>query len=335
MESGTAKDSGPQNGARFAAIDLGTNSCRLLIATPNPRAIKVVYAFSRMVRLGEDLERTGQISPEAMERTVASLKLCASKMREYNVTRYCAVATAACRMARNSQELIDRIKAEAGLDVRIIDDGQEAELSLLGCAALLQPTIPYAIVFDIGGGSTEVMWVDNRYPGKPKIIDYVSVPLGVISDTLAEGQSAQALKTMGRMLQTLSQAHDIPRHMAEGQVQMIGTSGTVTTLAAIDMGLTKYDRGTIDGISVDATKLIQVVERLYGMTERERSNHPCIGPTRVDLILPGAAIFRCIHDCWPIKELSIADRGVREGILMEMFDQSSSIGERLVVYQRG
>lgn len=330
----TWKDRVHSSGVRYAAIDLGTNSCRLLIATPFQKNIRVVYAFSRMVRLGEKLEKTGVIGPEAMLRTIQTLKICALKMQEHQVTRCYAVATAACRMAINSQELLDRVKLETGIDLEIIDDAQEAELSLLGCAALLKPAVPYAIVFDIGGGSTEVMWVDNRYPGKPKIIDYVSVPIGVISEALSPNRVDLAIEGMNHLLKKLSTDHDIERHLAAGNVQMIGTSGTVTTLVAIDMQLSKYDRAVIDGITVATDRLMRVVDDLFTMTEGQRVAHPCIGASRADLILPGAAIFKCIYDCWPVHELSIADRGVREGILMKMFEQEIPIASRVVVYQR-
>ncbi len=305
----------------FAAIDLGTNSCRLLIATETSSGFKVVFAFSRMVRLGEDLGKHKRILESSMNRAILALKFCAEKISEFNVARYKAFATAACRVADNSDEFIQRILQETGLKVDVIDEFTEAELSLLGCSGLLNPEKPYAIVFDIGGGSTEVIWVDNSIENSPKIIDYVSVPIGVINQDLNQMTARTILGPMEKMFEKLSAKNNIPLYL--DQVQMIGTSGTVTTLAAIDMNLKKYDRKYIDGVVVPTDRLLGVIKRIYEMSPEEMLAHSCIGHYRADLIIPGAEIFKCIHSFWPVKNLTIADRGVREGILMKMLQSST------------
>jgi len=307
----------------FAAIDLGTNSCRLLIATPTTAGFKVVFAFSRMVRLGEDLAQHQRILEGPMNRTILALKFCAEKMSEFNVEHYKAVATAACRMAENRDEFIERIHQESGLTVDVIDESTEAELSLFGCSGLLKPQYPYAIVFDIGGGSTEVIWVSHSTKGSPTIIDYVSVPIGVINQDLNQLTAKTILAPMEHMFEKLSAKNNISSYLAQDQVQMIGTSGTVTTLAAIDMNLKKYDRKYIDGVMVSSNRLLSIIDQLYQMSNDEKLAHSCIGHSRADLIIPGAEIFKCIHHFWPVKNLIIADRGVREGILMKMLQSST------------
>ena len=307
----------------FAAIDLGTNSCRLLIATKAKNGFKVVFAFSRMVRLGEELDKHHRILDIPMNRAILALKICAEKMSEFKVVRYTAFATAACRMADNRDEFIDRIFKESGLKVEVIDELTEAELSLLGCSGLLNPKKPYGIVFDIGGGSTEVIWVDNGAENAPKIIDYISVPIGVIHQTLNHMTAPTILAPMAHSLQSLSTKHNIQHYIDQDQVQMIGTSGTVTTLTAIDMNLKKYDRKYIDGITIATDRILGVIKHLYLMSHKEMLSHSCIGHHRADLIIPGAEIFQCIQRFCPVKSLTIADRGVREGILMRLLQSST------------
>jgi exopolyphosphatase/guanosine-5'-triphosphate,3'-diphosphate pyrophosphatase len=307
----------------FAAIDLGTNSCRLLIVTKTPGGFKIVFAFSRMVRLGEDLDKHKRILETSMNRAILALKFCAEKMSEFNVVRYTALATAACRMADNRDEFIQRIFEEAGIKVEVIDELTEAELSLLGCSGLLKPQKPYGIVFDIGGGSTEVIWVDNCVENSPQIIDYVSVPIGVIHHDLNQMTAQTILAPMAHRIQELSAANNIQRYIEQDQVQLIGTSGTVTTLAAIDMNLKKYDRKYIDGIIIPTDRILSVIKHLYQMTHEDMLTHACIGHHRADLIIPGAEIFQCIHRFCPVKSLTIADRGVREGIVMKMLQSST------------
>lgn len=302
-------------GRKFAAIDLGTNSCRLLVAELLGSKLRVIYAFSRIVRLGDGLDRTGVISSEAMGRAIEALQFCKNKMDRFGVSCHQAVATQACRVAGNRDVFIAEARQETGLDIQVIDAFEEANLSLLGCAALLSPKVPYAVIFDIGGGSTEVLWVDNGQLGCPRIVDYISVPIGVATPALLHGAEGGVTQAFTQALAVLSSRNSIEAFVAQGQVQMIGTSGTVTTLAAMERNLKRYDRRAIDGIVMPMPQLLAAVDQLYTMSDAQRSSHPCIGPVRSDFIIAGAKIFECIQRHFLVDHITIADRGVREGIL--------------------
>lgn len=313
-------------GRRFAAIDLGTNSCRLLVADLSANKLKIIYAFSRIVRLGDGLDRTGVLSREAMGRAMEALQFCKKKMDLLGVSCHQAVATQACRVAENRDVFIAAVQRETGLDIQVIDAFEEANLSLLGCSALLSPKTPYAVVFDIGGGSTEVLWVDNRQVGCPRIIDYISVSIGVATPALLHGAEGDVMLAFTQALAALSSRNSIEILVTEGQVQMIGTSGTVTTLAAMEKNLKRYDRQAIDGIVMPMPRILAVVDQLYGMSDAQRSAHPCIGPVRSDFIIAGAKIFKCIQSHFSVDHIAIADRGVREGILTRWHKNVHSVG---------
>lgn len=308
----------------LAALDLGTNNCRLLIARPGREGFRIIDAFSRIVRLGEGLSRTNALSDEAMARTVAALKICGNKMRRRGVTDVRAVATEACRRAANCNAFIDRVVEETGIRIEIISAEEEARLALAGCAALLNRRIPRALVFDIGGGSTEIMWLSfNR--GRPTLIDQVSVPQGVVSLTETFGGDRVLPEAYRGMVDTVSSAladfdarNDIGREVAAGRVQMLGTSGTVTTLAGIRLGLTRYDRAQVDGSWLGLDEARAISKSLLDLDYAGRSAHPCIGHDRADLVIAGCAVLEAIWERWPVENLRIADRGVREGILTEL-----------------
>jgi exopolyphosphatase/guanosine-5'-triphosphate,3'-diphosphate pyrophosphatase len=307
----------------FAALDLGTNNCRLLIARPSANGFTVIDAFSRIVRLGEGLATTGRISDAAIERTIAALKVCASKLRRRNVTLSRAVATEACRRATNGAEFIARAQAETGIVLDIITAEEEARLAVLGCHVLLEPGDDPALVFDIGGGSTELVLIDTATP-VPRVLDWHSAPWGVVSltETVAqrsEGKSLAEIYAMMRKLTADSMA-PIAARLPQGVAgpRLLGTSGTVTTLASVHLELDHYDRSAIDGLIVPAQAMRAISSDLAQRTIEQRAEIPCIGAERADLVVAGCAILETILDLWPAERLGIADRGIREGILRRL-----------------
>ncbi|MDJ0275531.1 Ppx/GppA phosphatase family protein [Sphingomonas sp. 2R-10] len=311
-------------GARhYAALDLGTNNCRLLIARPQGDGFAVVDAFSRIVRLGEGLAATGRLSDAAMDRTVAALKICAEKLKRRDVTLARSVATEACRRASNGPAFVERVLAETGIHLDIITAEEEARLAVLGCHALLEPGTGPALVFDIGGGSTELVLLDASSP-VPRVLDWHSAPWGVVSLTESLGAGREAPTASGayarmRACVTESFAPFAKRLPATDEPRrLLGTSGTVTTLASVHVGLASYDRSQIDGLIVPAEAMLAVSQRLAGMSLAERGTVPCIGSERADLVVAGCAILETILALWPAERLGVADRGIREGILRRL-----------------
>ncbi len=330
-------DRSPERAARgrwpetrhYAALDLGTNNCRLLIARPQGKGFAVIDAFSRIVRLGEGLATTGQLSDAAIERTLAALRICAEKLKRRNVTLARSVATEACRQASNGTAFIERVYRETGIALDIITAEEEARLAVLGCHALLEPGDGPALVFDIGGGSTELVLVDSTGP-IPRILDWHSAPWGVVSLTEACG----GIEDDDRVARYAAMRAKVAESFApfagrlrkpEGTPRLLGTSGTVTTLASVHLGLAVYDRSAIDGLIVPAAAMRDVSQRIAAMTIKERAQVPCIGNERADLVVAGCAILETILDLWPAERLGIADRGIREGILRRLMG-----GEKLV-----
>lgn len=320
----------PHHRQAYAAIDLGTNNCRLLIARPSGEHFVVIDAFSRVVRLGEGLAQTGRLSDEAMDRALAALHVCADKLRKRNVHLARSVATEACRRASNGQAFIDRVRDETGIHLNIITAQEEARLAVLGCHILLEQGTGPAMIFDIGGGSTEMVLVETGET-VPRILDWQSVPWGVVSLTESIGAIADdpharavAYAEMRRRVdegfadfaERVSPMRLIRRE--EGHIRLLGTSGTVTTLASLHLELPQYDRRAVDGLVVPADSMRDISRRLSTMTPAERIALPCIGRERSDLVVAGCAILESILDIWPAERLGIADRGIREGILRSL-----------------
>lgn len=314
----------------YAAIDLGTNNCRLLIARPSGDHFMVIDAFSRVVRLGEGLAQSGRLSDAAMDRALGALHICAEKLRKRNVHLARSVATEACRRAANGADFIERVHRETGIRLNIITAEEEARLAVLGCHILLEPGEGPAMIFDIGGGSTEMVLVDTS-SAVPRILDWQSVPWGVVSLTESIGPielTAQARAEAYReMRKRISDgfAHFSERvgpartaAVAEGRLRLLGTSGTVTTLASLHLGLPQYDRSAVDGVIVPTASMREISQRLAHISPAERIAVPCIGRERADLVVAGCAILESIFDIWPAERLGIADRGIREGILRSL-----------------
>lgn len=314
----------------YAAIDLGTNNCRLLIARPAGEHFVVIDAFSRVVRLGEGLSQSGKLSQDAMDRALSALSICADKLRKRNVHIARSVATEACRRAANGAEFIDRVYRETGIRLNIISAQEEARLAVLGCHILLEQGHGPAMIFDIGGGSTEVVLIDTTGP-VPHIIDWQSVPWGVVSLTESVGTIGDSADARAAAYAAMRQRVDdgfatFARRIAslrEGPVspeglRLLGTSGTVTTLASLHLALPQYDRRAVDGLVVPAKSMRSISNRLALLSPAERQNVPCIGRERADLVVAGCAILESILDIWPADRLGVADRGIREGILRSL-----------------
>lgn len=304
----------------------------MLIARPRSEGFVVVDAFSRITRLGEGLSATGRLSDAAMDRTIGALKFCAQRMTKSNVLSSRLVATEACRQASNLSAFADRVVDETGLTLDVISTDEEAALALAGCAPLLDPRRRWALVFDIGGGSTEMIWVEN-VDGRPLARDVLSLRVGVV--TLAEryGESIHRADVYEEVVGQLSQmvapfalrnAPLIPHDLSD--VQMLGTSGTVTTLAALHLGLSRYDRNAVDGAELSFDDIDTVTLQLAAMSAEERSNHPCIGTGRCDLVLAGCAILAAMCRSWSLQRLRVADRGVREGVLLGLMNGAQAVG---------
>ena len=318
----------------YGALDLGTNNCRLLLARPSRRGFRVVDAFSRIIRLGEGVSQSGVLSDAAMSRTLEALKVCAAKLDRHRVSRARFVATEACRVARNGPEFIANVRERCGLDIEILEPEYEARLAVSGCATLIDSTADYVLVFDIGGGSSELIWLDltregarRRGPGGRIAADdavaaWTSLPVGVV--TLAERfdgrdvthDSFEAMvDSVTRLLEPFEHRHRFGDRLAGRSVHFLGTSGTVTTIAGILLGLTRYDRNKVDGCWLQVPEVMDVTQRLLAKSYAQRIAEPCIGRERADLVLAGCAILEAVLRMWPAPRLRVADRGLREGIL--------------------
>lgn len=320
----------------YAALDLGTNNCRLLIACPQkPGRFRVVDGFSRIVRLGEGLAGTGRLSDEAMDRAVGALKICADKLKARQIRAQRLIATEACRRAENGELFLKRVKDETGLELEIVTQEMEAHLAAAGCGALMDRKSEGAVLFDIGGGSSELVLVD-RSDGKRRnisenIAGWTSLPLGVV--TLAEqfgGQDVtrelfdQMVEAVLEKIHSFEGRRAIDHIFAKGGAHLLGTSGTVTTLAGIHLELPKYDRRQVDGIWLTSNQVDTIIERLLDMSYEERAANPCVGNERADLVLAGCAILNAIRKVWPAEMLRVADRGLREGLLTDMMHRDRS-----------
>lgn len=317
----------------YAALDLGTNNCRLLIATPTARGgFRVVEAYSRIVRLGEGLTASGRLSDAAMERALAALKVSGEKVRRRRVAKFRAIATQACRIARNGQAFVNRVANETGVKLQIISPQEEARLSVTGCLNLLDDRHEAALVVDVGGGSTELSWVDLKAPpqaGVPPVRAWLSIPIGVV--TLAERfpEGAVATESWFRQmvdhvkteLAAFRRADPLKPLFEADRAHLVGTSGAITSLAGMHLRLPRYDRNQVDGIWMTRGDCEAAAGGLLALSAAERAAQPCIGPDRADLVLAGAAILQAVQEQWPCSRVRVADRGLREGILLSLMSE--------------
>jgi exopolyphosphatase/guanosine-5'-triphosphate,3'-diphosphate pyrophosphatase len=327
----------------YGALDLGTNNCRLLVARPSRRGFMVVDAFSRIIRLGEGVSTTGRLSDAAMHRTIEALKICESKLRKSGVVRSRLIATQACRVAANGEEFLERVRRDVGLEIEVVCRETEARLAVSGCAALIDGHCDLVLVFDIGGGSSELIWLDlnrsrsgwrrsmaDRIEAQHCIAAWTSLPVGVV--TIAErfgGRhvDAEAFEAMvdyvSGLLEPFETEHGFRSRMHNRRVHLLGTSGTVTTVAGIHLRLPRYDRNRVDGCWLKADQVRQVTSDLLARDYEARVSEPCIGRDRADLVLAGCAILEALMRTWPCETLRVADRGLREGILATLMAEDN------------
>jgi exopolyphosphatase/guanosine-5'-triphosphate,3'-diphosphate pyrophosphatase len=315
-----------RGGATYAALDLGTNNCRLLVARPTEDSFRVVDAFSRIIRLGEGVSASGRLGAAAVARAVDALAICRDKMRNRGVTRARLIATEACRAAENGADFQAEILEKVGLELEIIDRETEATLAATGCTPLIDPQARGVILFDIGGGSSELVRLGpsdqaERGPPHPRMEGWVSLPLGVVTLAERHGGIKVTKELFEIMVQEVS-AHLADFTQAHGRdlagVHLLGTSGTVTTIAGVHLDLPRYDRRRVDGCWMNVEEINDVVERLIAMSFEERAANACIGTERADLVLAGCAILEAIRRAFPCPRLRVADRGLREGMLVEL-----------------
>ncbi len=327
-------------GQVYGALDLGTNNCRLLLARPSRRGFRVVDAFSRIIRLGEGVSQTGRLSDPAMRRTIDALRVCATKLQRNEVERARCVATEACRIASNGRDFLRRVEGEVGLKIEVLDRETEAGLAVSGCASLIDYRADHVLVFDIGGGSSELIWLNlsnkadqngsapKRPAGKPQIQAWTSLPVGVV--TLAERFGGhhvtpesfeEMVAYVTGLIRPWESLHGFRALADAGNVHLLGTSGTVTTVAGIHLGLKRYDRSRVDGCWLAIEEIKSVTYALLARSYEERVAEPCIGHERADLVLAGCAILEAILRMWPAERLRVADRGLREGILATLMNE--------------
>ena len=312
----------------YAALDLGTNNCRLLVAQPTrPGQFRVVDAFSRIVRLGEGLAASGRLSDEAMDRSVEALRICAAKLKNRNIRRARLIATEACRAAENGETFLQRVKEETGLELEIINRETEARLAVSGCSSLVGREAKSVVLFDIGGGSSEIAVIrigENRSSRLANhITHWTSLPVGVV--TLSERHGGrdvtpESFAGMVSEVEGMLANFDCPGDVvhAPEDFHLIGTSGTVTTLAGVHLDLPRYDRRRVDGVWLSDDEVTAMQARLLSWDFSARAANPCIGPDRADLVLAGCAILEAIRKRWPSRRMRVADRGLREGLLTDM-----------------
>lgn len=335
LRSGSRSSNRSWRGPLYAALDLGTNNCRLLIARAHENSFRVVDGFTRIVRLGEGLSQSGRLSEAAMTRTIEALRQCSLKLEHHRPKSMRLIATEACRAAENSEEFLARVKAETGLELEIVDRKTEAALAVTGCADLIEKKTTGALMFDIGGGSSELAWLDFR-GGRPKkqgkmaasIRSWQSLPVGVVSIAekfdgmhVTPDSFEEMVGYVAAKLKLFKGREKLRTMIADHPVHLIGTSGTVTTLAGLHLGLERYERSKVDGLWMRNQEMVDTMRVLLNMSYERRSAHPCIGKDRADLVLPGCAIFEAIRREWPTERIRVADRGLREGILISLMDE--------------
>ncbi len=312
-------------GPFYAALDLGTNNCRLLIAEPAGDTFRVVDSFSRIVRLGEGVSQNGLLREEAMERAIGALRICSRKMENRTIAGARLIATQACRAAENGDHFLTRVREETGLELEVVDQRTEAQLAAEGCFSLLDPQADGAVLFDIGGGSSEIVWIDKRRRRRGLMRAWASLPVGVV--TLAErfGGTDVGEADFEAMVEHVRgefhrfRARDgLKQAVADRPFHFLGTSGTVTTLAGVHLDLPRYDRRRVDGLWMDEADIERMMQKIRNMDFAARSRNPCIGHERADLVLGGCAVFEAIRREWPCRRLRVADRGLREGMLVRL-----------------
>lgn len=316
---------------RYAAIDLGTTCCRLVIASPTPTSFRVIETYSKVSKLGEGIINDNELSQKAIKRTISVLKVCSGIIEEYKpIMGQRFVATAACRRAVNCTDFVSMVKKETGLDLEIISSQEESRLAVVGCVPLLNRNIKRGLIFDIGGGSTEISLARVSNSGNIFTEGFVSLPYGVVTISEAfpnDDMTSLAYDTIiertHKLLKDFDQKYGITDGIKNNEIQIIGTSGTVTVLGAIHLNLQRYNRSAVDGISMSRQDMYKAVKKIKTIGDVGRKKHPCIGLQKADLTIAGCAIIEALCSFWPIEEITVADRGLREGILLDMMHKNT------------
>ncbi len=326
-----------ERGPFYAALDLGTNNCRLLVAEPTGERFRVVDSFSRIVRLGEGVGQSKRLSDDAMERAIGALRICAQKLRTRPLKRARLIATQACRIAENGEAFLTRVRDELEIELEIVDRRTEARLAAEGCFSLLDHAADGAVLFDIGGGSSEIVWLDRKKQNRRGglIRAWVSLPIGVVTLAERHGGVEVGEATFEAMVDDVrAEFHRfhareaLRKAVVERRFHYLGTSGTVTTLAGVHLDLPRYDRRYVDGLWMEDDDIEKMMTKLRGMDYDARRNNPCIGRERADLVLAGCAVFEAIRREWTCSRLRVADRGLREGILMQLMRSDGYLNGR-------
>jgi len=317
-------------GGAYAALDLGTNNCRLLVARPTADGFRVIDAFSRIVRLGEGLSLTGRLSAAAIARTLEALRVCRDKMSARGVTRARTIATEACRAAANGADFVAEVRERLGIDLEIVDRETEAHLAAAGVGELADRDARSIVMFDIGGGSSEIIWLrtDEQSRHGRRVQAWESMRLGVVSlaekfggvdvdEATFDAMKAHVAEAMAPFVDKVADETRCARF------HLLGASGTVTTIAGVHLNLPRYDRRAVDGLWLGRAEVDEAVARLRAMSYAERAANACIGRDRADLVLAGCAILEAIRAHFPAERLRIADRGLREGILSQMMREDA------------
>ena len=339
------KGTSGRDGPLYGALDLGTNNCRLLIARPSRDGFRVVDSFSRIVRLGEGLTTTGRLDDRAMDRAYDALAQCAERLarRGVPVERLSAVATQACRAADNGEAFVERVRRGAGLDLRIIEPAEEARLSVEGCLNLFDPRAEAVVVIDVGGGSTEISWL-RREGSRFSTLAWTSAPVGVVTlaerhperpDAVDAWYEGMVAEVTALIVDAGVVGDDLKALFASERAHLVGTSGAITSLAGIHLNLPKYQRDRVDGLWMTHDDCRSAADRLKAMGSDGRAAEACIGPDRADLVLAGAAILEAVQRLWPCRRVRVADRGLREGLLLERMRADRSPTRRRRRRRRG
>lgn len=319
----------------YGSVDLGTNTCRLLVSRCIPKgkgfSFSHVDSLSRVIRFGEGLEATKRLSSQSMERAYLALEECSRRLEFHQVKRFRCAATAACRYATNTEEFVEKAEKKSGLRIEVISPEEESRLAVAGCSELFDAKKPYAIVLDIGGGSTELVWTEVQSEQRFRVIDNLSFPYGfaTLRDQLKDPETRDRISQFfSGEINEFAVKHDLNKLIAEDKVQMIGASGTITTLAAIVLGLDSYDKARVHEAELYSTDITNVLRYLKATRYADRVQHPCIGQQRADSIMGGVTLFEAIYDIIPVSPIIAADRGVREGILFTLAQEDIQANQK-------
>ncbi|ACN98779.1 exopolyphosphatase [Sulfurihydrogenibium azorense Az-Fu1] len=297
-------------------IDIGTYSTRMLIiAVHNDGSFNEIFSVGRITALGRKLKETGYLQKEAMEETLAVLREYVLIAKEYHPDKIVAVATQACREAKNAQEFLEKVK-QLGIDVRVITGEEEASLSFLATSKALNIQDKF-VVIDQGGGSTEF-----SYGEKDKLIKAISFPFGIVNLTerfiKSDPPTKQELESLQEFLKP--QIETAYKEMKDAN-QLVGLGGTITTVVALEKNLYPYDSKKVHGSTLTYDSVKKWFEKLSSMTLAQRKSIPMIEDKRAESIISGIAIFKVAMEIFQKDTIRISEWGVRHGLLLSYLQQ--------------